>query len=311
MSDEGRFAIPDQSWKSLCNRVRKGACVPVIGGQLREGLIPLPEQLACEWANDLGYPLARNSELAMVAEFARLTAADENDLLDQFVEFVNARVGTLREDRLADSHPYRLLAELPLSVYITTAYDDLMSEALRRFRPPCTPLTISCRWKPEGRYWKEPEESELDFTPSTEHPVVFHLNGRWLDPPSMVLTESDHMEYTSKIAADSVQNVQKVALLPPPIRDALAATSWFFIGYGAADRNLRGLLRALASQVRNTKQAVAVQLQHDVASQGREREADAFLTEYFKSLLRRPVDVVLTDARTFLTAIRDEVRRSQ
>ena len=38
--------------------------------------------------------------------------------------------------------------------------------------------------------------------------------------------------------------MQKVALLPPPIRDALAATSWFFIGYGAADRNLRGLLRA-------------------------------------------------------------------
>jgi hypothetical protein len=123
----------------------------------------------------------------------------------------------------------------------------------------------------------------------------------------MVLTERDHMTFTSNMAADSVQSVQKVPLLPPRIRGALAEASWFFIGYGAADRNLRGVLRALASQVRNIKHTVAVQLQHDVAVPGREKEADAFLTEYFKRLLRRDVDVVLTETKTFLAAIRDEM----
>ncbi len=309
MSDEEPFGLPARSWRALCDRIRKGVCVPVIGGQLRAGVIPVPEELARRWANDLGYPLVRNRELAMVAEFARQEAADDDDLAELFVEFVHAQVGELADDCL-DRGPFRLLAELPLNVYITTAFDDLMARALRRFRPNCVPRSISCRWNAEaGRGQTEPDESESMFEPSMREPVVFHLHGRWDDPPSMVLTERNHMAFVSRFAADSQQDAQKVAMLPPPIRRALADGSWFFIGYGAADPNLRGLLRALGSQISNTRQAVAVQLQHDDAVDGREREADQFLTHYFSRLLREKVDVVLDDAMTLLTAIKQEVER--
>jgi hypothetical protein len=303
------FGLSEPVWQSLCRRVRAGACVPVIGGQLREGVLPLPEELATGWADRLGYPLARRTELAMIAEFARDVTADESALLDEFVAFVDEQVGVVDEALLDGGHPYRLLAELPLSLYITTAYDDLMVRALRRFRANATPRPVSCRWDPSDRNW-EPTDDLIEDEPTLEHPVVFHLHGRWHDPPSLVLTEQDHIEFTTKLGADSDQSAQKQALLPAKVKEALARNSWFFVGYGAADRNLRGLLRTLATQVRTKdKHAVAVQLQHDVAVEGREQQADDFLTGYFRRLLLgRRVDVVLTDARTFLGAVNSAVR---
>jgi hypothetical protein len=304
------LGFKERTWAIFCDRIRKGQCVPVIGGQLRAGVLPIPEEFARRWASQLQYPLARNRELAMIAEFALKEAADEDDLPELYVEFVKSQVDELAEDCLDDGHPFRLLAELPLNVYITTAFDDLMSRALRRFRPNCTPRAISCRWRAEDeRAWRDLDEAEPDLEPTASEPVVFHLHGRWEEPASMVLTERDHMAFTWKFARDSQQDPLKLAMLPPPVRRALADGNWFFIGYGAADPNLRALLRALGSQVNNSRPAVAVQLQHDDAVDGREHEADRFLTEYFGRLLLGPVDVVLHDAKTLLTAIRDQVRR--
>lgn len=303
-----RFGLQLARWQSLCRRVGKGVCVPVIGGQLRKGVIPLAGDLASGWAAELNYPLGRDKELAMVAEFARTDAADENDLVERFAAFAEAKIDQgIQEDALDNGHPYRLLAELPLKVYITTAFDDLMAQALRRFRPHCVPYVISSRWSPPGRDWHPAEENDGWPEASFEKPVVFHLHGRWADPPSMVLTETDHMEFTASLASDLAQNREKPTLLPPPIRDALSDGSWFFLGYGAADRNLRGLLRALGTQVQNTKQTVAVQLEQDVAILGRETAADDFLTGYFGRLLGRRVDVVLSDAQPFLAAIKAEM----
>jgi hypothetical protein len=308
------LGLEEGPWTTLCDRIRDGACVPVVGGQLREGLLPLPEAIAQMWATELGYPLARRTELAMVAEFAAQYATDEAALLDRFKRFANAQLCAMDDSVLADGHPYRLLAELPLDLYITTTYDDLIERSLRRFRSNCTPVSVSCRWNPDDRWWEAADDiADLtDLDPSKDRPVVFHLHGRLADPPSMVLTEQDHIEFTTKLVADSDQNAQKEPLLPANIKRALARNAWLFVGYGAADRNLRGLLQALATQIgTRDKHAVAVQLQHDVAVEGMEEAADEFLTGYFRRLLLgRKVDVVLTDARTFLGAIRDAVHEA-
>jgi hypothetical protein len=309
VSDEGanRFGLTENKWDSLCERITKGACVPVIGGELRRGIMPLSDELAHAWATQLNYPLQRDTELAIVAEYARTQAADENQLLDDFAAFAKSK-SVVSDDAMDDGHPLRVLAELPFKIYITTAFDDLMATALRRFRPNSNPVTVSCAWSPTERDWDRSNEPEIP-EPTLEAPIVFHLHGRWDDPASMVLTESDHIDFTLRIVGDSRQTAEKVMMLPPHIKNAMASNSWFFLGYGAADRNLRGLLRALGSQIDSKRQAVAVQLQHDQAVAEREAEADDFLTRYFGRLLGRQVDVVLQDAKPFLRAIKDEVEK--
>jgi hypothetical protein len=304
---EQPFGLSAQSWQTLCTRVRAGECVPVIGGQLRRDVMMSPEQIAAKWAEQLQFPLSRSSDLAMVAEFARVSAADEDALMDMFASFVQQNVPQPSDDQLRAGHPFRLLAELPLDLYLTTTFDDLMVRALQLFRPNCRPKPVACRWRPVDRTWV-PDDPGIHLVPSYEEPVVFHLHGRWADRGSMVLTESDHMVFAENFRNDVILVSDTEMMLPPYVRTGLAGRCWFFVGYGAADRNLRQVVRALVGQVVHPKRAVAVQLQKDEAVAGREEQADSFLTSYFGRLLSNRVDIVLQDAQPFLAAIREAIR---
>lgn len=307
------FGIDERTWTTLCRRVAKGEAIPVVGSRLRAPLFPLPEELAYRWAKELEYPLANTSELALVAQYARENAPDVNALLDDFKRFTEAQYSEADLDAALDTidmdHPIRRLAELPFDTYITTTYDGLLAGALRKFRPNANPIEISCLWRPEDRGWDfENETREFYTEASLKRPIVFHLHGRLADSASMVLTEADHMVFTARLSANETESAPVAALFPPAITDALAKRSWLFLGYGAADHNFRGLLRALGERVQNRLQVVAVQLQKgDAIDDGHREEADTFLTSYFQRLLDdRPVEVVVTDARGFLL----EVQRS-
>jgi hypothetical protein len=121
----------------------------------------------------------------------------------------------------------------------------------------------------------------------------------------MVLTDRDHMEFMTNILRDSDLAQDRDPMLPSQIKRWMVQHSWFFVGYSAADRTLRNVVRALGSQLNNPRKSFAVQLQREDAVVGRTAEADAFLTKFFNLLLPGTVDVVLQDAKTFLTAIRN------
>lgn len=317
-----QFGLTAQSWNSLCQRIAKNKCVPVVGSRVREDQMPLPEQIAEDWANDRGYPLQQRDELALVAEYVRNGHADDDALIEDFMGFVQQRIPDKPLD-LKPGHPLRTLVELPFEMYVTTCYDDLLERALRAYRDDCDPVSISCQWDPTpAREWHPANAQDFYRKPTLTEPLIFHLHGRFANPQSLVLTEMNHLELTSKLhrgvdagsqtpnegAADIAGPLRGTPpLLPPEVRSRLASSAWFFIGYGAADSHLRGLLTALNKQVRSSKQAIAVQLQKGHAVEGKEQEADTFLTDYFSRLLATQVEVVMSEAGPFLDAIRNGV----
>ncbi len=321
--DAAHFGLSEQSWRSLCQRIAKNKCVPVVGSRVREDMMDLPEKIAEDWADERGYPLQERDELAIVAEFVRNNHADDDALITDFMDFVTPRLPHGPLD-LPSGHPLRTLVELPFELYVTTCYDDLLSRALRTYRDNCEPVEISCQWDPTpAREWEPASAQDFFQKPTLDRPVIFHLHGRFANPQSLVLTEMNHLELTSKLHRGVDAGTQTPGgedgagadgplrgtppLLPPEVRSRLASGAWFFIGYGAADSHLRGLLTALNKQVKSTKQAIAVQLQKGHAVDGMEEQADEFLTEYFTRLLETPVEVVMSDAGPFLSAIRESV----
>jgi hypothetical protein len=192
------------------------------------------------------------------------------------------RAATL-PDFSASAQPHGILACFPLTVYLTTNYDDYMEQALAaRGR---TPVTEICRWNSGLR---NRPSSLLDTpTPDVGRPVVYHLHGHIDDPDTFVLTEDDYLDFMVNLRRFE-SAAQSVQVLPPKIDELISSTSLLFLGYGLRDWNLRVLLRALiqSADVSSQKLSVSVQLAPDdsmVVAMGRDR-AIQYLEAYFDDL---------------------------
>ena len=59
----------DIAWQLLIDRIDADKCTPFLGAGMSAGAIPLGAEIAREWAEKYGYPLADNSNLSSVAQF--------------------------------------------------------------------------------------------------------------------------------------------------------------------------------------------------------------------------------------------------
>ena len=152
----------------------------------------------------------------------------------------------------APDEPHGVLARLPLPIYITTNYDDLMVRALQaRKRKPVREV---CRWKKdlEG----VPSKFDGEYVPSEEQPVVYHLHGHVDNPLSMVLTEDNYLDFLVRITVTPTQ------ILPPRIEEGFSDSTLLFLGYALVDWDFRVLFRALVEYLEksSSRSHVSVQL---------------------------------------------------
>lgn len=89
--------------------------------------------------------------------------------------------------------PLKILAGLPLPIYVTTGYHDFLEIALRQQGKE--PVSQVCFW---DRDLLTSEQSE-PFTPSVARPLVYHLFGHEPHPTSLVLSEDDYLNFLVKI----------------------------------------------------------------------------------------------------------------
>jgi hypothetical protein len=189
----------------LLDRIKEGKCTPFLGAGASYGVLPLGSDIAQEWATAEGYPLDDNSDLASVAQFlaVKYDAIRPKDMLIR-------RFATPSLPDFSNPYePHRLLADLPLPVYITTNYDDFMVQALRRaeYAPGFNkaPAREVCRWNHQIVSRLKNKTSVLKGTRSKispQTPVVFHLHGHTEFAESMVLTEDDYLDFLVNISKD-------------------------------------------------------------------------------------------------------------
>ena len=129
---------------------------------------------------------------------------------------------------------HAVLADLSLPIYITTNYDDFMYQALKsRNRNARQAL---CLWNEYLRKLTQ-KEWKLNYDPSPENPVVFHLHGHLQVTQSLVLTEDDYLDFLVTISKNE-------KLIPFTIQEAIAGKSVLFLGYSLADWDFRVLFRS-------------------------------------------------------------------
>jgi hypothetical protein len=283
--------MPDKDWNLLIRSIKLGRCTPFLGAGACYGVLPLGGDIASQWASDNDYPFPDSNNLIKVAQFL----AVENYPMfpkDEIVEiFQNSKASP---DFNQKNEPHRLLADLPIPVYLTTNYDDFMTKALEsRHRDPKREF---CRWNSLIR--TAPSQFDDGYQPTVANPVVFHLHGNTTEPASIVLTEDDYFDFLVNITREP-------NLIPPRIQQALTETSVLFIGYGLADWNFRVLLQGLSRYMEKGlgRTHVAVMLPPMAGdSEAQRTKAQAYLASYYEDI---DVRVCWATARDFCSELRE------
>src|SRR5256885_10238360 len=132
--------LRDEDWEILVRRIRAGKCTPFLGAGACFGVLPLGGDIAKQWAEQYEYPFEDKSNLITVAQFLALKR-DPMFPKDELVRMWKKFPSPDFED---PTEPHRMLAGLPIPVYITTNYDDFMFKALSyKLRDP---KRVLCQW---------------------------------------------------------------------------------------------------------------------------------------------------------------------
>ena len=136
-------------------------------------------------------------------------------------------------DGKTPSPALRALAEMNFPLIITTNYDGLFEQALRKARK--NPTTVVYQPKATAR----PEDIYQD-EPSPQNPFIFKIHGDINTPGSLVITDEDYIDFVLRMTAPGEFNP-----VPETLYYRLSRWPTLFIGYSLLDYNLRLLLKTL------------------------------------------------------------------
>jgi hypothetical protein len=232
--------LQEADWNRLLRRIQSGKCTPFLGAGACYGALPLGADVAEELAQRYSYPFP-DRDLVRVAQYAAVQS-DPNAPKEDVVDIMRA-AGPPKYSQPpqfgTNGEPHSALADLPLSIVITTNYDDFM---LRAFKWKLKDARREiCRWQEILQHVNSIFEDEPNYKPTPANPLVFHLHGALDVSESLVLTEDDYLTFLANMAA-------KPALLPEVVQQAFAATSFLFIGYRLGDWNFRVLFQTLRAR---------------------------------------------------------------
>lgn len=259
------YTLSDDDWRLLLKRIYKGKCTPFLGAGVCAGTLPLGAEIARKWANEFNYPIKNCNDLVRVAQFLAVKK-DPMFPKEEIAElFENVEPPNFNKS----DEPHNFLSELPLPIYMTTNYDDFMTQALKKKNKD--PHREFCLWNEHIK--EQPSIFESDFVPSPANPVVFHLHGITEITESLVLTEDDYLDFLVNISEDP-------EILPSRIQKALTGASLIFIGYRLEDWDFRVLFRGLVTSKEKSLRRISVTVQLPPEQKGLRN----YLEKYFSNM---------------------------
>lgn len=269
-------ALSEDDWKILNTHIKDGTCTPFIGAGASYPSIRLSGTIALEWSMEIEYPLQDNSNLSHVAQYIALNPGGSLTTPKapkrKMVEYIR---GCKHQGADDPEDLYNVLANLPLSVYITTNYDSFMIDALRREKK--NPEYKFCRW---NRLLDKYDALDAAFEPKPTKPLVFHLHGHMEVIDSLVLTEDDYIDFIVNVS----QNPERI---PSQIQDAMTDNLLLFLGYSLADWDFKVIFRALQNYLENSTREwhISVQLEPkaDDFTDTQRQKITRYLNKYFQA----------------------------
>ncbi len=295
-------------------------------------LLSVDEQLAALWADEIGYPLRDRNDLARVAQYNLSRVQNTYQAKRAYLQFLKAvLLGQAEQDGMKEEElleicrnpeeisftdlaneleyprlcagqvdPLRLLARLPLKIYITTSYYEFLENALEAENKK--PRTQVCFWNGEIFNVEDKHRPDPSFQPDVNTPLVYHLHGLERYPQTLVLTEDDYLDFLTAVSRDTDSSQP---ILPLNLRLALKESSLVLLGYRLRGWDFRTLLRGVIKPWETSLRppSLAIQLRPEEQGEVENRdEAREFLNQYFKE---RDFDVEWARPERFIAHLWD------
>jgi hypothetical protein len=255
-------------------------------------------------------PHARTKYLDYLKSFLLTIASDDPDYADiagrlktrvhelDFSEIVS-QLDYPRLPKDVDD-PLRLLARLPLPIYVTTSQSDFLERALEAEGKK--PRTQICFWSGAISSASPEHRTDLDFIPRVTDPLVYHLYGLEEYPQTMVLSEDDYLNFLIAMVEDT-NTLNPV--VPLTLRRALGESHLLLIGYQLRDWDFRVMFRFILKFRRDefSPRGMVIQLKKDEKRIENVEKSLEYLGHYFD---RRKFDIEWSDSETFIQRLWNE-----
>ncbi|MCP4285190.1 MAG: CHAT domain-containing protein, partial [Gammaproteobacteria bacterium] len=290
-----------EKWPAVLRNIKRKRCTPILGPGLSEFLLGSRREMARRWAETYNFPMAphHREDLPQVAQYLavhqdpmfprdelethleeelktryqeNLPREPEGASLGELIQFIGAQ---RREKDPAE--PHRVLAGLPLPIYINTNPGNLLKEAL--VAAGKDPQVELCRWNSYVEGLPSIYDDEPKYRPSEARPLIYHLFGSLEEPRSLVLTEDDYFDYLIGVTGNK-------DLIPAIVRRALVDTALLFLGFQLDDWNFRVLFRSIMSREGRSRRSdyahVAAQINPEEGRILEPERARRYLEKYFQ-----------------------------
>jgi hypothetical protein len=256
-------------WPTLVDSIYQGQCTPILGPGLFEPILGSLKDFARLWSEEFCYPMESywRESLPQVAQYLAITQSPvfpHNKLQESLTSYIRNRhrtylpenllqgrvspdvllntVGAIRREK-EPRDGYKLLAELPFSIYITTNLNSLLTSAIKEVKingMNRSPVVKICPWNDEIEQDEDLYKLEDGYEPSPERPLVYHLFGRLGEPDSVVLTEDNYFDFLIGVTRNMSQ-------IPSVVQKALSKSALLFLGFQLEEWIYRVLLRFILS----------------------------------------------------------------
>ena len=275
-SVEQEQTFPRQ-YQSLVQLIRSGNLLPIISGEALEDIVMMGHDALVErYAKAIDYPLQDRGELHKMAKYQSLIKRyKDQDLKTEYLDTVATYLSELAEssgtpkDKIAEAinqaaglkvsdfarllgfprlsgggtNPLEILANLPLSIFITTTPYTFMEEALRNAEKK--PETEFCRWHSGLDSIASifaPGGNAPDYQPTDKRPLVYHLYGLDKHEDSLVLTEDNYLDFLMEVSQGQGKDVDPVHSV---VKLALQSKALLLMGFSLSSWSFRALYRGL------------------------------------------------------------------
>jgi hypothetical protein len=256
--------MEDKDWDVLIKSLHNGKCTPFLG----PGISSTDVHEFTELARIVGaverYPLGKScTDLPRLAQFIAIHHGDDSyprNLVSDAIEEI------AQPDFSQDDQPHGVLASFPISIYVTSTYDNFMYSALERKNKQ--PRIEIYRWKDQLQHIDSIFDSvDPHRGIDRDKPVVFHLLGHSKTVESLVVSEDDYIKHLSAMVRDAAEAdmaVNKKQKLPLEVIKAFRFNTLLFVGYSVHDYCFRIIMHVLDPLLqhpqRERHKRIAVQL---------------------------------------------------
>ncbi len=190
--------MDDQLFQLIRSTIDDGTCLAFLGAGASAGYtdpdgndvpgLPVGSQLSKKIADRCGYQNGSPTDLAKVAEYFLYTKSGNRQ---QLVQELQQHLPS------CDPRPiHTVLAQLPqIRMAISSNYDDLLEQEVRRYKRPLTRHVHNPRDSRTGHFEGPIEEHEFDGG----RLVLHKMHGSLDEPDSIVVTQSDYIQYLTQL----------------------------------------------------------------------------------------------------------------